>query len=426
MSLRSRSTFNGTSTERVLACFARAFMASLVFVLLSATVSAAEVPGSLGKSIPAKDEIGDGATVSQYRLRVQTLSSDIDPLDAAVLHSRLSAVVPEQTFRTRGLREVSLYSRTSTAVVLIITNDGIGSGSLISKNGLILTNWHVVGSAKEVGVVFKPTQQSRKLTKADVRRAKVLRVDQIADLALVRVSRPPKGVSPLVLGTMANAQVGADVHAIGHPTGQTWTYTKGTISQIRKSYRWSTESKLKHRANVIQTQTPINPGNSGGPLMDENGGVVGVNSFKAKGEALNFAVDVEEVKKFLKRKSNRYARNLKKAARPRQRPTKCKVKPLWKGRSPKKDADVTRYDSNCDGLADASLKVPDDSSKPITLSVDSKRNGKIDKIYVDRNRDHKWDISFYDVDGDGKPDLVGYHPDGKIKPSRFEKYAASR
>ena len=58
---------------------------------------------------------------------------------------------------------------------------------------------------------------------------------------------------------MSEAQVGADVHAIGHPQGQTWTYTKGLISQVRPDYQWG-----PHKADVIQTQTPINPGNSGG------------------------------------------------------------------------------------------------------------------------------------------------------------------
>jgi S1-C subfamily serine protease len=57
---------------------------------------------------------------------------------------------------------------------------------------------------------------------------------------------------------MSDVQVGADVHAIGHPKEQTWTYTKGLISQVRPDYEWS-DGSTKRKADVIQTQTPINP-----------------------------------------------------------------------------------------------------------------------------------------------------------------------
>ena len=95
-------------------------------------------------------------------------------------------------------------------------------------------------------------------------------------------------------------QVGADVHAIGHPAGEAWTYTKGIVSQIRPGYEWQPKASVKHVADVIQTQTPINPGNSGGPLISDDGRLIGVNSFKKDGEALNFAVSIGEVEKFLK------------------------------------------------------------------------------------------------------------------------------
>jgi len=102
--------------------------------------------------------------------------------------------------------------------------------------------------------------------------------------------------------------VGQDVHAIGHPEGQIWTYTKGLISQIRANFEWSTSDRDKHRAKVIQTQTPINPGNSGGPLMDDNSRIIGINSFLLPGsQGLNYAVAVDEVREFLKRQTSRRA-----------------------------------------------------------------------------------------------------------------------
>src|SRR6516164_7639410 len=85
-----------------------------------------------------------------------------------------------------------------------------------------------------------------------------------------------------------------------------WTYTTGIISQYRQAYEWQAkDDPIKHKADVIQTQTPINPGNSGGPLLSDSGSLIGVNSFKYDGEGLNFAVSVEEVRKFIGRPGNR-------------------------------------------------------------------------------------------------------------------------
>jgi S1-C subfamily serine protease len=94
--------------------------------------------------------------------------------------------------------------------------------------------------------------------------------------------------------------------SIGHPRQNDWSLTKGIISQYRRGYVWtygsadaatSGDPTIKHKANIIQTQTPINPGNSGGPLISDSGTLIGVNT--GKGEGLNFAVSVEDVRKFL-------------------------------------------------------------------------------------------------------------------------------
>ena len=79
----------------------------------------------------------------------------------------------------------------------------------------------------------------------------------------------------------------------------------GVISQVRQAYKWTAEDRRQHEASVIQTQTPINPGNSGGPLLTDNGQLIGVNSFKAQGEGLNFAVSVDDVRVLLNAKNDR-------------------------------------------------------------------------------------------------------------------------
>ena len=103
------------------------------------------------------------------------------------------------------------------------------------------------------------------------------------------------------LGYNADVSIGDDVYAIGHPVGYPWSFTKGIVSQIREDFEWTYKDESKHKATLIQTQTPISPGNSGGPLFSEKAKLVGVNSLgDAEGQNLNFAVIVKHVKEFIK------------------------------------------------------------------------------------------------------------------------------
>jgi S1-C subfamily serine protease len=211
-----------------------------------------------------------------------------------------------------------------------------------------------------------------------------------------------------------------DVHAIGHPTGEAWTYTTGVISQYRLAYQWEAEGDpIKHRADTIQTQTPINPGNSGGPLLSDLGNLIGVNSFKAGGEGLNFAVAVDEVRKFLGRAGNRSAQSPKTP----KSDTGCKPKELSQFRSEQNDATVVSFDMFCTGKDTGELVTPDDKSQAIFLRVDRNGDGRVDLIIFDLKRSGRWDLSFWDENFTGRWTLVGYHDDGSLKPTRFESYA---
>jgi hypothetical protein len=253
-----------------------------------------------------------------------------------------------------------------------------------------------------------------------------VRIDEVADLALVKAEAVPPNARPLVLGSLQDIAVGSDVHAIGHPTGESWTYTKGFVSQIRRGYEWSTEGGKTHKADVVQTQTPINPGNSGGPLLSDQGQLVGINSFKAEGEGLNFAVSVGEVRALLAAtRDRRLARtDTEKGAATSQ--GDCEARELKRGRSARGDSDKIAYDLSCSGKADAVLTIPDDRSKPITLFIESRTTAEPNVLLIDNDRDGKWEVSLYDTDKDGKPDMVGYHRNGEPKPYRFEPYVASR
>lgn len=342
------------------------------------------------------------------------------------LAKSLGKVQGDAPSAVRGSAESRIYQQASPAVVLIVVKDGVGSGALISADGRIITNAHVVEGADVVGVVFKPKTEGYQISKADMVMAKVIKRDEIADLALIQVETTPPGVTPLKIGSLASVQVGADVNAIGHPTGESWTYTRGIVSQIRRDYAWSySDDGVQHRASVIQTQTPINPGNSGGPLLDDAMQIVGLNSFSEEGEGLNFAVSADELHAFLARPGDRLAKptgpNRVVAAK-----KKCEIVELGSTRDKKRRGIYRDIDSDCDDKADFTVFEPDDEKEPYAYMFDDDKNGEIDMIIYDSDRDGEFDFALYDTDGDGDPDVRGDYRKGEDEPYRLERLPAKR
>lgn len=331
----------------------------------------------------------------------------------------------DEKLELRGAKDAGLFRTIAPSVVLIVSKDGIGSGSLLNASGDIITNWHVIEGNEKVGVIFRPADPMAPVGKADIVSADVVRYDEVADLALIRVAKVPAGIKPIRIADIQQSgiDVGSDVHAIGHPTGETWTYTKGLVSQIRPGYEWRSDDERKHQADVIQTQTPINPGNSGGPLIADDGAMVGVNSFgRSQMQGLNFAVAATEVKRFLAATQNRKAETT--AAKPdtANSGAECKIKKLREGQSEKAKGFVRVFDSDCNGSGDAILIIPDDPLEAVMLRLDTNEDGKTDVVVYDENRDEKWDYSLADTDFDGKPDTIGQHPDGSVDPTTVERY----
>ena len=340
-------------------------------------------------------------------------SSDASPRSYA---RALNGLKPEGRNTTRGANETRVYQTASASVVLIVTKEGVGSGVLISGDGKIVTNLHVVGKNADVGVIFKPAIEGTAVDDADVHRAKVLRRDEISDLALIQVSELPGHVKPLLVAASSDrtVQVGADVHAIGHPTGEAWTYTRGIVSQVRRDYEWQAQDRVKHKATVIQTQTPINPGNSGGPLLDDSLQVVGINSFKGDGEGLNFAVSAEDVNAFLARSGDR-------VTQPVVPPKDCKSRTLAERASQDPPGMEYDVDADCDGEPDYMTIVPSSRREPIVLVYDDDGDGKLDSALFDQNRDGKPERGLYDTDSDGEFDMEGRFKNGETEPYRYER-----
>jgi S1-C subfamily serine protease len=353
--------------------------------------------------------------------QLDEIGSDL-PLEELARISKLPTT--DVSSQSRSAKDAQLYRTVSPSVVLIVTKTALGSGSLIGPYGEVLTNFHVVKGYGEVGVVFKPAIEGKRPAKDDILTGFVVKYDEVADLALVKVANAPAGAPLLRLGDSSEISVGLDVHAIGHPTGETWTYTKGIISQYRLGSEWQEKGGIIHKADVIQTQTPINPGNSGGPLLSEAGTLLGVNSFKRPGEGLNFAVSVDDVNKFLARTGNRVAKDKPVSSAPPPK-RKCQSKEVSRWRSKENDSTVIGFDLNCWGNIDATWTYPDNLLLPLVFQIDRNHDGKMDMAVLG-SRPSIWVVSFWDANFDGQWSLVGYHDDGTLKPTRFESYEEFR
>ncbi len=158
---------------------------------------------------------------------------------------------------------------------------GTGSGFILSENGEVLTNAHVVQGSRQVKVTLKDGQ---------VLDGQVLGVDEMTDVAIVKVEA--KNLPTVVLGQAERLNPGEWAIAIGNPLGLDNTVTVGIISALGRS---STEVGVPDkRVRFIQTDAAINPGNSGGPLLNANGEVIGINTaIRADAQGLGFAIPIE-------------------------------------------------------------------------------------------------------------------------------------
>jgi S1-C subfamily serine protease len=367
-------------------------------------------PSSLPKEIQTQGAQLKSALTPMAPLSLGSVGNDIP---AAQLLEIAALPTHDAATSTRSAKDAEIYRTLSPSVVEVRTKDGLGSGSLVSTSGEIITNWHVINGSTLVAVVFKPAIEGMKPGPDDMKLGRVVKFDQVADLALVKVMEIPTGRTPIRLGDSSEIVVGADVRAIGHPHGNDRSYTKGFISQYRRGFEWAYDDKTQHKADVIQTQTPINPGNSGGPLISESSTLIGVNSGKGEGEGLNFAVSVDNVRKFLAEPAK---------PMPQASENSCEPKEMSRFRNKENNAAVISYDLNCSGKTNANYIVPDRKTDAIMLTLDRNGDGRPDVLFFDFKRRGKWDLSFWDAKFEGRWTLVGYHDDGSLKPTRFERY----
>ena len=200
----------------------------------------------------------------------------------------------------------SVVSKVSPSVVSVITTtqtrvpyygsqseEGAGTGIIVSKDGYILTNKHVVNDVDMVGVVLADG------TKYD--NVKVLGVDPLNDVAFLKVP-DVNDLTAAELGDSTSVRVGQKVIAIGNSLGQYEnTVTSGIISGTNRQVSAQSGASVETLTDLIQTDAAINPGNSGGPLLNLRGQVIGINTAIAEdAQGIGFAVPIGSAKGMLK------------------------------------------------------------------------------------------------------------------------------
>ena len=199
----------------------------------------------------------------------------------------------------------------STAWVLTKTSGKTSSGTGVlidAEKKLVVTNFHVVGEARNAIVFFAAMQDgkpivTRKHYVDNVKtlgvRGRVIGVDRKRDLAVVQLDKVPEGVKAIALAA-ESTKPGEVVESVGNPgaSDALWVYTSGTVRSVyKKQFRTGAGD---HDFMVVETQSPINTGDSGGPVVNSAGELVAISqAISASGRLVSYSVDVSEVKLFL-------------------------------------------------------------------------------------------------------------------------------
>ena len=228
------------------------------------------------------------------------------PEAAAVATGSPSAATPAQTAST-GTTTINTTDITAIVAdaqqsVVTITADGvsangfnfgttqgIGSGLILTANGYILTNRHVVEGSQTLTVAIENGKEYP---------ATLVQIANDNDLALIKIDA--SGLSPARIADSSKIQVGETALAIGSPLGTyTETVTRGIVSGLGRTVtvRDDVTGRPTTLKNLIQTDAAINPGNSGGPLLDSTGSVIGLNTaVSTNAQGLGFAIPINDAK----------------------------------------------------------------------------------------------------------------------------------
>lgn len=233
-----------------------------------------ETPNLLAQRQPITDSPHSFVTAAVKRVGPAVVRINTERSITRSIHPLLENSFAKEFFPEQDLAQIPQERRLR----------GQGSGFIIDKSGIILTNAHVVDRADKVTVILKDGRQFN---------GKVQGVDEVTDLAVVKIDGQNLPVAPL--GDSSQIEVGDWAIAVGNPLGLDNTVTLGIISTLQRS---STAAGIPDkRIDFIQTDAAINPGNSGGPLLNARGEVIGINTaIRVDAMGIGFAIPINKAK----------------------------------------------------------------------------------------------------------------------------------
>ena len=237
-----------------------------------------------GSVYPIYHTVSGGSTTiytgDRAPTKVQTASVNTEKtLTPAEIYAQW---VPSSVGITVDIVSTNIFGQTTT-------NAAAGSGFVITEDGYILTNYHVINGASSIEVAFVDGKTYP---------AKLVGGEEANDIAVIKIEAT--GLKPVVLGKSSDMLVGESVVAIGNPLGElTFSESSGIISALNRTITMSDGREM----NMIQTDSAINSGNSGGPLFNDHGEVIGIVSAKYTSgngqgpavEGLGFAIPIDDV-----------------------------------------------------------------------------------------------------------------------------------
>ncbi len=226
---------------------------------------------------------------SENTKQIESRQENTKPIEIKENESMESVVVKKSIDSVVGINTVSKVTRQSFFGPQSGYVEGIGSGSIVSEDGYIVTNSHVVsdGEAKEINVLFNNGETAP---------AELVWNDASLDLAIIKVASDNKNLKAIDIGDSDEVGVGDRVVAIGNPLGFQLqsTVTSGIISGLNRSVSFNTGVQMD---GLMQTDAAINSGNSGGALLNSRGELIGINTAKAgNSDGIGFAIPINTVK----------------------------------------------------------------------------------------------------------------------------------
>ena len=279
---------------------------TLLFCLLSAVIGAIAATAwhqtSLFRRATAQEPVIRQPATAPLNLPPPPQSSR-RPAQGSFATGVGTSAVPSglEEFAPEERTNILVYERANRSVVHITTKaaqrdllftevaEGAGSGSVLDKQGHILTNYHVVEGAQEIRVT---------LAGGESYDGTLVGYDPPNDMAVLRVSAPQDQLVPMPLADSSRLKVGQVVYAIGNPFGFERTMTTGIISGLNRPLQTRAGRTMK---SIIQIDAALNRGNSGGPLLDTRGRLIGMNTAIASSTGENtgvgFAIPADTIKR---------------------------------------------------------------------------------------------------------------------------------